>query len=116
MAGVSRRQMKCQGLWSSGTTFLIFENVKVPVENLIGKEGEAFKYIMYNFNTERLGILMSGVRNSRLCIQECMSYAHKRETFGKKLIEHPVIREKLAHMIRSVEATHAYIEQIVYNF
>lgn len=34
--GFSRRQMKCQGLWASGTSFLVFENVKVPVENLIG--------------------------------------------------------------------------------
>lgn len=42
------------GVWCSCTTFIIFENVKVPVENLIGKEGEGFKYTMVNFNHERL--------------------------------------------------------------
>lgn len=41
--GVSTRQMDCQGVWSSGTTYVTFEDVKVPVENLIGKENQGFK-------------------------------------------------------------------------
>jgi len=40
MGGITTRQMQCQGVWSSGTTYITFEDVKVPVENLIGKEGE----------------------------------------------------------------------------
>ncbi len=53
--GVKTTQMKCQGVWASGTTYITFEDVKVPVENLIGKENQGFKYIMYNFNHERWG-------------------------------------------------------------
>ena len=41
--GVSTRRMDCQGVWSSGTTYVTFEDVKVPVENLIGKENQGFK-------------------------------------------------------------------------
>lgn len=41
--GVSTRQMNCQGVWSSGTSYITFEDVKVPVENLIGKENQGFK-------------------------------------------------------------------------
>jgi alkylation response protein AidB-like acyl-CoA dehydrogenase len=41
--GVRTRKMDCQGVWSSGTTYVIFEDVKVPVENLIGKENQGFK-------------------------------------------------------------------------
>lgn len=41
--GVSTRQMNCQGVWSSGTTYVTFEDVKVPVENIIGKENQGFK-------------------------------------------------------------------------
>lgn len=41
--GVSTRKMDCQGVWSSGTTYITFEDVKVPVENLIGKENQGFK-------------------------------------------------------------------------
>lgn len=44
--GVTTKQMQCQGVWASGTTYVTFEDVKVPVENLIGKENEGFKYIM----------------------------------------------------------------------
>lgn len=58
MQGIQTKKMKCQGGWSGGTTFLLFENVRVPVENLIGKEGEGFKYIMINFNHERLMLCM----------------------------------------------------------
>ena len=46
--GVVTKQMDCMGVWSSGTTYITFEDVKVPVENLIGEEGEGFKYIMSN--------------------------------------------------------------------
>ena len=41
--GVSTRRMDCQGVWSSGTTYVTFEDVKVPVENLIGKENQGFR-------------------------------------------------------------------------
>lgn len=58
MPGITTRQMKCSGVWPSGTTYITFEDVKVPVENLIGKENEGFKYVMYNFNHERWGIIV----------------------------------------------------------
>ena len=51
--GVKTTQMKCSGVWPSGTTYVEFDDVLVPVENLIGKENQGFRYIMYNFNHER---------------------------------------------------------------
>ena len=113
--GVTTKQMKCQGVWSSGTTYITFEDVRVPVENLIGKENEGFKYIMYNFNHERWSICVQSCRFARVCLEEAMRYSFKRRTFGKLLIEHPVIRLKLAHMARQVEATWALIETITYQ-
>ncbi|OOF97980.1 hypothetical protein ASPCADRAFT_128160 [Aspergillus carbonarius ITEM 5010] len=115
MGGVSTRRMDCQGVWSSGTTYITFEDVKVPVENLIGKENQGFKVIMTNFNHERIGIVIQCVRFSRVCYEESMKYAHKRRTFGKKLIDHPVIRMKLAHMARQIEATYNWLENIIYQ-
>jgi alkylation response protein AidB-like acyl-CoA dehydrogenase len=50
-------------------------------------------------------------RYARVCYEEAFKYACKRETFDKKLIEHPVIREKLAHMIKKIESTHALLER-----
>jgi alkylation response protein AidB-like acyl-CoA dehydrogenase len=70
--------MKCSGLWSSGTAFITFTNVKVPVENLIGKENQGFKYIMFNFNHERFTIIIQAVRSARICYEEAFKYAHQR--------------------------------------
>ncbi|CAG8394437.1 unnamed protein product [Penicillium salamii] len=113
--GVSTRKMDCQGVWSSGTTYVTFEDVKVPVENLIGKENQGFKVIMTNFNHERIGIVIQCARFSRVCYEESMKYAHKRKTFGKRLIDHPVIRMKLAHMARQIEATYNWLENMIFQ-
>jgi alkylation response protein AidB-like acyl-CoA dehydrogenase len=113
--GVSTRKMDCQGVWSSGTTYITFEDVKVPVENLIGKENQGFKVVMTNFNHERIGIIIQCLRFSRVCYEEAIKYAHKRKTFGKRLIDHPVIRLKLAHMARQIEASYNWLENMIYQ-
>jgi alkylation response protein AidB-like acyl-CoA dehydrogenase len=132
--GVSTRKMDCQGVWSSGTTYITFEDVKVPVENLIGKENQGFKgihsqypfhvtacspnhstVIMTNFNHERIGIIIQCLRFSRVCYEEAIKYANKRRTFGQKLINHPVIRLKLAHMARQIEASYSWLESLIYQ-
>ncbi|KAI9894879.1 MAG: hypothetical protein M1814_000099 [Vezdaea aestivalis] len=113
--GVSTRKMDCQGVWSSGTTYITFEDVKVPVENILGKENQGFKVVMTNFNHERIGIIIQCIRFSRVCYEESIKYAHKRRTFGKKLIDHPVIRLKLAHMARQIEASYNWLENVVYQ-
>ena len=59
MPGVTTKQMNCSGVWSSGTTYITFEDVKVPVENVIGKENDGFRAIMYNFNHEVILILLA---------------------------------------------------------
>ncbi|KAL9107823.1 MAG: hypothetical protein Q9227_007338 [Pyrenula ochraceoflavens] len=113
--GVSTRRMDCQGVWSSGTTYITFEDAKVPVENLIGKENQGFRVVMTNFNHERIGIIIQCLRFSRVCFEESVKYANKRRTFGKKLIEHPVIRLKLAHMARQIEASYNWLENIIFQ-
>ncbi|KAH6896844.1 acyl-CoA dehydrogenase/oxidase [Thelonectria olida] len=113
--GVSTRRMDCQGVWSSGTTYITFEDVKVPVENLLGKQNQGFRVIMTNFNHERMGIIIQCLRFSRVCYEESVKYANKRRTFGKKLMEHPVIRLKLAHMARQIEASYSWLESLIYQ-
>ncbi|CAB4467123.1 unnamed protein product [Rhizophagus irregularis] len=115
MPGVKTRQMLCSGVWASGTTYITFEDVKVPRSNLIGKENGGFKCIMHNFNHERMSLAIQANRFARVCYEEAMKYAHKRKTFGKKLVEHDVIRNKLAHMARKIEATHAWMESLIYQ-
>jgi alkylation response protein AidB-like acyl-CoA dehydrogenase len=115
MPGVICRRMDCMGVWASGTSFITFENVKVPVGNLIGAENRGFKYVMHNFNHERWGFVVQANRFARVCYEEAFKYAHRRRTFGKKLVEHPVIRAKLADMVRQIDATHHQMENITYQ-
>ena len=116
MPGVECKRMDCMGVWASGTTYVTFDEVKVPVANLIGNENSGFKYIMHNFNHERWGFVVQANRFARVCYEEAFLYAHKRRTFGKRLIEHPVIRAKLADMIRQIDATHNQMENITYQW
>ena len=113
--GVVTRKMKMGGQWAAGTTYIDFEEVKVPVANLIGKEGEGMRIIMTNFNHERLGICIGANAIARSVLGDAMTYAHKREVFQGKLIDQGVIRNKLGNMARLVESQQAWLEQIVYQ-
>merc|ERR1719322_53766 len=115
MPGLTTRKMKCSGVWSSGTTYITLDDVKVPKCNLLGKENKGFQYIMQNFNHERFGICAMTNRFSRVCIEESLKFANKRKTFGKTLIQHPVTRWKIAEMARLVESTHAWLENLTYQ-
>lgn len=115
MPGLKTRKMKCSGVWSSGTTYITFDDVKVPKSNLLGKENKGFQYIMSNFNHERFGICAMTNRFSRVCLEESLKFANKRKTFGKTLIQHPVIRWKIGEMARHVEATHGWLEWVTYQ-
>ena len=102
--GVETKQMNCMGVHASGTTYVTFDDVVVPVANRIGDENKGFMIIMSNFNQERLAICIQANRFSRVCLEESWNYAHKRKTFGKKLIQHAVIRWKLGEMARQVSS------------
>lgn len=84
---------------NQGTCYIIFENVKVPVENLLGKQGGGFAVIMYNFNHERWFIVAGMVSACRKVLEDCFLWAKQRIVFGKPLLNQPVIRNKLAHMV-----------------
>ncbi|KAG4216745.1 hypothetical protein PC116_g34774, partial [Phytophthora cactorum] len=57
----------------------------------------------------------AGIRSCRTIVEECLKWAHQRIVFGKRLIEQPVIRQKLAKMIALVEANQAWLETITYQ-
>ncbi len=62
-----------------------------------------------------MGLAIQANRFARVCLEEAIKYSHKRKTFGKRLIDHPVIRNKIAHMARHVEATHAWMENLIFQ-
>ena len=109
------RRLKVAGQLSGGTTFIELDDVQVPVENLIGEEGKGMKYIMTNFNHERLTIAIGATRQARVALAAAFEYCLKREAFGKTLVEQPVVRHRLAKAGAMMEAQWAWIEQFVYQ-
>ena len=108
--GFSRTALdRKQGWWASDTATLYFDNVRVPVENLIGEENQGFKVIMTNFNSERMGMAVQMEAYARVCLEEAVAWAQERQTFGQRLADHQVIRHKIAAMKQKINATQAYI-------
>jgi acyl-CoA dehydrogenase len=113
--GFTRTPIEKMGWHCSDTASLYFDDVRVPVANLIGRENEGFAAIMRNFNGERIGLATSALATAQVALDEAVGYARQRETFGKRLIEHQVIRHKLVEMARQINATRAYRDQIAWR-
>ena len=103
---------KKMGWWTSDTATLYFDDCRIPAGNLMGEENKGFYAIMNNFNYERymMGAQMLGM--AKRCFEECVQYSQDRKTFGKNLIEHQVIRHKLADMSAKIDAMDAYLNQV----
>lgn len=113
--GVTTRRIKVGGQISAGTTFIDLEDVKVPVENLIGVEGMGMRYVMTNFNHERLTIAVGVARQARVALSAAFEYCMKREAFGKTLMDQPVVRHRLAKAGAELETLQAWNEQFLYQ-
>ena len=98
-----------QGWWCSDTATIYFDNVKVPVGNLIGQENRGFAVIMSNFNAERMTLCVNMEASSRVCLEEAVNWAQEHKTFGKRLADHQVIRHKIAEMKQRINACQTYI-------
>ncbi|MEQ8265492.1 acyl-CoA dehydrogenase family protein [Pseudohaliea sp.] len=108
--GFSRTPLdRKMGWWASDTATLYFDNVRVPVDNLIGGENQGFRVIMTNFNGERMGMAAAMEALGRVCLEEAVQWAQERRTFGKRLADHQVIRHKIAQMKQRLNATQAYL-------
>jgi len=114
--GFSRTPLeKKMGWWCSDTATLYFDDCRVPAENLLGEENEGSRLIMQNFNHERLFMAAGCNGFSQACLDEAAAYARERRTFGRPLIEHQVIRHKLADMTMRINATQAYLENLAWR-
>ncbi|KAG6857227.1 hypothetical protein H0H87_007646 [Tephrocybe sp. NHM501043] len=101
---------------ASGTAFVTFDQVKVPVENTLGPDnGEGLVVILSNFNHERWAMSCSSLGAQRLVVEECLKWTTQRKVFGKPLNSQAVIRSKLAAMIARVESAQAWLENVTYQ-
>ena len=109
--GFSRGKLRKMGWHSSDTGELTFENVRVPLGNLVGDENEGFFLIMETFVLERLVTAATSVGSARLALEETRKYVLSREAFGRPIGKFQAIRHRLADLYAEVEAA----AQLVYH-
>src|SRR6266498_1256364 len=93
------------------TTELVFEDHRVPAENLLGEEGRGFHYIMDGIEVGRVNVSARAVGLATRAFEEAIRYAQEREAFGKPIAQHQMIQEKLAEMGTKLEAARLMLLQ-----
>lgn len=99
--GKKERKM---GIRGSTTCELIFENCRIPKENLLGKEGQGFKIAMQTLDSGRIGIASQALGIAEGAIDECIKYVMERKQFGKKIGQFQNTQFELADMATKTEA------------
>ena len=92
------------GLRSSETASLIFENCRVPRENLLGEEGEGFRIALATLDGGRIGIAAQALGIAQGCLEESVAYAQQRRQFGHAIAEFQAIQWMLADMATEIDA------------
>ena len=92
------------GIRSSATAQLLFDNVKVPKENLLGKEGQGFKIAMSTLDGGRIGIAAQALGIAQGAYEAAVSYAKEREQFGAPIAQLQAIQFKIAEMATKIRA------------
>ncbi|HNL84567.1 MAG TPA: acyl-CoA dehydrogenase family protein [Chitinophagales bacterium] len=102
--GFTSTQLEKIGWHSSDTGELAFDNVKVPVNNLVGKEGMGFFYIMESFQVERLVAGILGIGGGEVCLDATLNYMNEREAFGRQIKKFQVLRHDMVQLYTELEA------------
>ncbi|PZO03692.1 MAG: acyl-CoA dehydrogenase [Hyphomicrobiales bacterium] len=105
------RELDKHGWRSSDTAELVFEDCRIPAENLLGQEGRGFYAIMSNFQNERTVIGAMAIGEAQAAIDLTLDYVKTRKAFGAPLWDKQAIRQKLAMLAAKVEAG----RQLVYH-
>ncbi len=114
MRGFQRgRNLDKIGLHSQDTAELFFNDVEVPVENLLGEEGRGFRYLMGNLAQERLSIAIAGVAAARAALDATIAYTNERRAFGQPLASFQNTRFTLAELATEVRVAEAFADQCV---
>ena len=98
------RHLKKMGYRGIRTSELVFEDARVPLENLLGQENEGFPMIMSGLEGGRVNVAARSVGLARAAFEDSMRYSQQRETFGKPLAGHQLIQAKLAEMGTRIHA------------
>jgi alkylation response protein AidB-like acyl-CoA dehydrogenase len=105
VAGIEHKM----GQHSSDTAQIVFDECRVPVENLIGEEGQGYKIALSGLEGGRIGIASQSVGMARAAFEAALAYAKQRESFGTPIFDHQAVQFRLAEMAMQIEAARQLI-------
>jgi butyryl-CoA dehydrogenase len=105
VAGIEHKM----GQHSSDTAQIVFENCRIPAENLIGEEGQGYKIALSGLEGGRIGIASQSVGMARAAFEAALAYAKERESFGTPIFDHQAVQFRLAEMAMQIEAARQLI-------
>lgn len=105
VAGIEHKM----GQHSSDTAQIVFDQCRVPVENLIGAEGQGYKIALSGLEGGRIGIASQSVGMARAAFEAALAYAKERESFGSPIFDHQAVQFRLAEMAMQIEAARQLI-------
>ncbi|NMA70089.1 MAG: acyl-CoA dehydrogenase, partial [Desulfitobacterium sp.] len=108
------KKEKKMGIRSSATYELVFENVRVPAENLLGQEGQGFKIAMVTLDYGRIGIASQALGIAQGAYEQAKKYAKEREQFGRAIGKFQAIQFMLADMATQIEAARLLVYKAAY--
>lgn len=97
------------GQRTSDTCQIVLEDVFVPADMMLGREGEGYKIALANLESGRIGIAAQAVGMARAAFEAAYSYAQEREAFGTAIINHQAVAFRLADMATQIEAAHLMV-------
>ncbi len=110
--GVSATKLKKLGWHASDTAELAFDEVRVPVENLIGDEGQGFYYLMGGLQVERLTGAAMGIGSLDLMMSHTLKYMSERRAFGRPINRFQVLRHRIANLATEIESARYFLYHV----
>ncbi len=92
------------GIHAGNTGALYFDDVRVPIENRVGEEGEGFAIAMSAIDQGRYTVAMGAVGLAEACLEASLGYARERRTFGEEIGRHQLVKQMIARMGQGIEA------------
>lgn len=114
--GIRATKLKKLGWHASDTGEIAFDEVKVPIENFLGEEGQGFFYIMQHFVLERLTMALGGVATADYALEVTLKYMSEREAFGRPINRFQVLRHRVAQMASEIEMNKQFVYSLCQRF
>ncbi|MEB1806970.1 MAG: acyl-CoA dehydrogenase family protein [Bacillaceae bacterium] len=107
------KKLRKVGQHTSDTAELIFEDVRVPVENLLGEEGKGFYYLMDKLQQERLMVAIGAITSAERMLEITIDYVKQRKAFGKSISKFQNTQFKIAEMATEIEIGRTFVDNLI---